>query len=309
MSALQARTIVQLGLYTLMFSVWGSSFFFTALALRGFNVMSLAALRMALAAVVLGGVVLLYRLPFPRDPKIWMHAFILGLFNIGVPYVLLIWAQLHVRSSAASVLSATTPLFVFVFSWLIVRTESFGLLRALGLVLAFAGIVILNGLDQGPAADEGIWPMMIVLSSIFFAAGNVYTRRFLSSVHPFMVAFLQIGIGALCLLLAAQAAGQLTIGNPDPIALLALAELAIAGSALTYVLFFYFIRQWGSTATSLNTYFQPVVGLSLGIFALHEPIAPMGWLALLTILCGVALFGIGTVRGKSLRIKPAPVAP
>ncbi|MGC4028819.1 MAG: DMT family transporter [Steroidobacteraceae bacterium] len=289
---------VAIGLYILMFSIWGSSFFFTAIALRGFNVMSLAALRMSLAALALGVLVRIFRLPLPRESRVWRHLLVLGVFNIGVPYLLLIWAQLYVPSSAASVLSATTPLFVFLFSWLIARTETFGALRALGLLLAFAGVVLLNSGKHAAAGGEGIWPLVIVLSSVFFAAGNVYTRRFLTHIHPLVLAFLQIGIGALCLLAAALFAGQLSLGRPLLLPWLALMELAFAGSALTYVLFFHFIGRWGSTTTSLNTYFQPIVGLSLGVLVLREAITPLGWIALGVILLGVALFGLGTVRRR-----------
>ncbi len=286
---------LQLFLYALMFCVWGSSFFFTALALRSFNGFTVPVLRMALATLALGVIVGVRRLPLPRDPVLWGHIAFLGALNIAVPYILLTLAQLHVHSSLASVLSATTPLFAFLFSWLLVRTERFNPLRALGLLVAFSGIATLYGLGRGAGDGFNTWALIIVFSSAMFAAGNVYTRRFLNGVHPFVNAFLQIGIGALYLTVSGLVSGTLQVHAPSLVSVLAIMELGLAGSALTYLLFFHFIHRWGSTAASLNTYFQPLVGITLGVVALGERVSPTGWLSLATVLCGVVIFGAGSL--------------
>lgn len=296
----------QVLLYALMCAVWGSSFFFTRMALSSFNPVTIPALRMTIATLALAVLVAIRRLALPRSPVMWGHLLVLGAFNIALPYVLLTWAQTRVNSSTASILSATTPLFVFLFAWLIARTERFNALRAIGLLLAFAGIAMLYGLERGLGSDIGPWSLVIVLCSGFYAAGNVYTRRFVTGVHPFVVALLQVGIGAAILVIAGLATRTLTIPLPNWPAFLSVLELGLAGSALTYLLFFHFIQLWGSTATSLNTYFQPLVGLTLGIVVLHEGLNPMGWLALSVVLLGVTLFGLGsTLFRRRLAADPA----
>ncbi len=104
-------------------------------------------------------------------------------------------------------------------------------------------------------------------------------------------------------LVAGLASGTFQIGAPSPISVLAILELGFAGSALTYLLFFHFIHLWGSTAASLNTYFQPLVGVTLGVLVLGDRVSPSGWLSLATVLCGVIIFGAGSLR--SLLRKPA----
>lgn len=250
---------------------------------------------MSLAAASLAILVGVKRLPLPRDPRIWLHVAALGALNIAVPYILLNLAQVHVNSSFASVLSATTPLFAFLFSCVLARTERFNFLRATGLLIAFCGIASLYGLEGQTPTNIGPWALVIVFSSMMFAAGNVYTRLFLHSVHPFVTAFLQIGAGTIYLVVIGMLTGTLSIGAPTTASSLAILELGTAGSALTYVLFFHFIKIWGSTAASLNTYFQPVVGVSLGVFALGERVALTTWFSLLIVLLGVLIFGIGTM--------------
>jgi len=63
------------------------------------------------------------------------------------------------------------------------------------------------------------------------------------------------------------------------------------------------IRAWGSTAASINTYLQPIVGVLLGVVVLREAITTSGWLALGIILTGIAVFGFGSVIGSLIRIR------
>lgn len=133
---------------------------------------------------------------------------------------------------------------------------------------------------------------MIVATSLMYATANVYTRRFVSDVHPLLVAFLQISFGALWLtpVVIITESWWLT-GQVQPVSVLALLELGILGSALGYVLFFDFIATLGSTATSLSTYLQPVVGIALGVAILGERPDPVAWIGIGVVLTGVAVFG------------------
>ncbi|GLI27598.1 multidrug transporter [Agromyces rhizosphaerae] len=290
------------GLYALMTCVWGSAYFFTALALPSFPPATLAFARMVLAALVLAAALRVSGVRMPRGARTYAVAAVLGLTNIALPYSMLIGAQVHLDSSVTTVLSSTTPIFVFLIAGLAFRTERITVLRAAGLALAFCGIVLLHG---APAAGDGsiAWPLLVVASSAVFAAGNVATRRFMAAEHPLVVAFLQLAFGALWLTVPLAADG-FRVGPVTPVGVLALLELGIAGSALTYLLFFRFVQRIGSTATSLNTYLHPLVGVTLGVAVLGDALTSRGWLALAVTGAGVALFGAAALRdGGLLRVR------
>jgi drug/metabolite transporter (DMT)-like permease len=293
-----------------MCAIWGSNYFFTALALHGFNPVLLPLLRMAIATGAVAVIVAARRPPLPRDPRAYAHFAVLGALNIAGPFLLLTEAQRHVHSSTASILSATTPIFVFLLSWLVAGTERFDPFRGAGVIIAFLGVALLYGGDTaGSDAGTAAWSMVIVLCAMIFAAGNVYTRRFLAGVHPFTMTLFQLGVGTAYLLAAALATGSLHAAHPGALAVLAVIELGLLGSAVTYLLFFHFIQGWGSTAASLNTYFQPLVGLTLGVAVLGETIAPGGWIALGVVLAGILLFAVGSLRGRRWRGWPRTIIP
>ncbi|MFE3450303.1 DMT family transporter [Nonomuraea sp. NPDC059194] len=181
-----------------------------------------------------------------------------------MPFTLLTWAQTHVSASMTVVLSATTPIFVFLLAW---RREGAGVLRPAGIVVAFLGVAALSGPDGG---GEPGWQLAVVASSAIFACGNVYTGRRLAHLDPAVIAAGQIGTGALWLLPVTVLSGQFGVAGAGPLAVAAVLELGLLASAAAYLLYFRFILLWGSGATSVNTYLQPVVGLLLGVLVLGE---------------------------------------
>ncbi|MCK2213830.1 DMT family transporter [Actinomadura sp. ATCC 31491] len=274
-------------LYAAMTSIWGASFFFTALALRSFNPYMVVLVRMAVAAAVLGVVVRARGLSVPRERRTLGHLLVLGAGNMALPFTLLTLAQEHVTSSTAVVLSATTPVFVFLIASLGLRAERFTVGRLAGIGTAFAGMVLL----AGGGVELWGWPLAVVASSALFASGNVYTRRRLPHLDPAVIAFGQIAAAVLCLLPVTALTGHLEVGEVRPVPALALLELGLLASAAAYLLYFRFILRWGSTAASVNTYLQPFVGLLLGGLVLDEAMSGRQWAALGVILAGLLVFG------------------
>ncbi|BBH68721.1 transporter [Actinoplanes sp. OR16] len=304
-------------LYTVLTTGWGASFFFTVIALRAFTPLQVVTLRMALAALVLTSVLALRRSRtspgrpvMPRRQEA-VHLLVLGSFNIALPFLLLTAAQRHVPSSLTVVLSATTPVFVFLLATLL-RTEQFSAVRLLGVALSFTGVTVLAGLPGGGSPASWQWPLVVVLSSALYAAGNVYTRRHLSALDPLVIAWGQITAGACYLLPALLVAADPWPSSPELLPLPAVLELGVFASAFCYLLFFHFILSWGSTATSFNTYLQPIVGIALGVLVLNEPITTGQGLALTLILIGLTTFAAATLKPRPLpryAESPPPTTP
>ena len=286
-----AVTPGRLGLYGLMITIWGSSFFFTSLALESFTPLQIVFIRMLVATVMLGVVVTIIRPRWPRRAAVWRHFAFLGILSIALPYTLLTWAQVWVDSSVAIVLSSTTPIFVFLIATLVLHSETFDATRLVAILIAFAGVVLLTA-GNSSASTSWTWSVVIVVTSMIYATANLYTRRFVGEVHPLLTAFLQLGFGTLWLSPVMLLTGSWRVQTGvHPLSVVALVELGVLGSAFGYVLFFFFIRTWGSTKTSLNTYLQPVVGIALGVGILGERPGWPAWVGSGIVLIGVAMFG------------------
>lgn len=296
-SAGRRGTWGQWALFLVMATVWGSSFFWTALALRSFHYTLIVMLRMGIAALVLGTLVLATGTRLPRSPRDYAVLAALALVNITIPFTMITWGQQYVSSSLTSVLSSTTPLFVFALTSLSGRDEKFSILRLIGTCGAFAGIAVLS-LGAGGGQDKfsvgGV--LMVLGSSVVYAFGNIFSRK-VTRTHPALtVACLQSAIGCLLEIPIVTVSGGWTVTHDGALPVLALIWLGVMGSGLTYLLYFHFIRTWGSTRTAMNTYFQPAVGVLLGVLILGEAFTAPMVLGLFLTAAGVAVFLWGTRR-------------
>ncbi|HIP22903.1 MAG TPA: hypothetical protein EYG79_04825 [Rhodobacteraceae bacterium] len=78
--------------WTLLLSlgmIWGASFLGVEKALESFAPITIAALRIALAAVILTGVSYAMGIGLPKDRRTWVFAFGMGLFSNAIPFTLL----------------------------------------------------------------------------------------------------------------------------------------------------------------------------------------------------------------------------
>src|SRR5215210_1820281 len=87
--------------------IWGSSYLFNAIALRGFALLTLVALRLSLGAIALWLIAGAMRYPFPRDRRLWLRFLAMGILNNAIPFTLIVWSQQHIAAGLASVHNAS----------------------------------------------------------------------------------------------------------------------------------------------------------------------------------------------------------
>lgn len=73
--------------------IWGCVFLAVALALKEIPVFSLVAMRVAFAAVLLWGIVLIRKQAFPKGWKVWSALIVMGILNNAIPFALLNFGQ------------------------------------------------------------------------------------------------------------------------------------------------------------------------------------------------------------------------
>ncbi len=146
--------------------LWGSSYLWINLGLESFPPLTLMALRVSLAALFLSGVLMIRGIAFPRSRDLWRSFLAQSLVNSTGPWVLLAWGQQYIDSAVASVLNSTSPLFVFVLSFLFVGTAARpGIAKLCGALLGFGGIILIIGPDALSGLGDELLPQAVVLLS------------------------------------------------------------------------------------------------------------------------------------------------
>jgi drug/metabolite transporter (DMT)-like permease len=215
-------------------------------------------------------VVLYRRSRFPLRQKFWLFLF-LGLFNTAVPFALISWAEKFIPSGIASILNSTMPLFILVIAPLVLPDERLTMKRISGLVLGFAGVVVLMSNQLGDGFGDyqlGIVAMLVAVLS--YAVSTVFLRKTGGGL-PVEIQTLGQMLFAWLIITPAALVIEPPFALPhQPLTWLALAWLGLLGTCVALLLFFDLIKQIGPTRASMNTYIFPIVGVVLGAAFLFE---------------------------------------
>jgi drug/metabolite transporter (DMT)-like permease len=286
------------GLLLLLSTVWGGSFFFAAVALREVGPLTVTISRVLIAAILLHAFIRLTGLRMPADGRTWAAFFGMGLLNNAIPFSLIFWGQTHIASGLASVLNATTPLFTVVVAHFLTSNEKLTPGRGLGVLIGFAGVVVMIGTDLLDGLSENLLAQFAVLgAAVAYAFATIYGRRF-RQLPPICTAAGQVTASTILMLPVALIVEQpWTLPIPGWQTIAALAALGAVCTAFAYGLYFQILRTAGSTNISLVTFLVPVSALLLGMLVLGERLEPKHFL-------GMALIGIGlaAIDGRPWRL-------
>ena len=280
--------------FLLLALAWGTSFMFIKIAVQTVQPVTLVALRLLIGWL---GLLLVMRwrgVTLPRRWRLWRHLLVVGIINVAIPFVLIVWAESGERgldSGVASVINSTVPLFSILIAGLLLHMETVTGSKVLGLLVGFGGVLVL--LSRGFSGHwKGLLPYLaVVMAAVCYATGSAYARRHLHGIRPVILAAGQLLVAALAVFTTALLLEDFGAQRFPPSTILALLWLGLMGSCLAYILYFYVLQKWGATRTTLVTYLIPVVGVTAGVLFLGET---LDW----RLLIGAALIlgGIGAVN-------------
>jgi drug/metabolite transporter (DMT)-like permease len=252
--------------------IWGAAFFFIHVAVAHVAPLTYVWLRLMIAAA---GLLAWMRfkgeklsLPLP----VWGAMLVLALLNNVIPFALFGWAQQHIASGLASILNATTPIWGVVVAHIATSDERMTPAKLIGVVIGFVGVATMIGPDLLASGDSLLPQLACIAASLCYALAGVWARRFKPmGLKPLKVATAQLLVGALIMTPVSLTVSQPWIGgSPSLAALGAIAVLALACTALGYVLYFRLIDSAGATNATLVTLLVPPFAILLGALFLGE---------------------------------------
>jgi drug/metabolite transporter (DMT)-like permease len=278
-----------LGLLALL---WGSSYLLIRVALESLPPLTLMAIRVGLAALVLLPVMAWQGHRLPRDLATWRQLFVQSILNATAAWTLLAWGQQFVDSGLAGVLNSTSPIFVFFITLLVTRHEALSALKLAGALLGVAGVVLIIGVDALAGLGREVTAQAAVLLGAFcYGCAAVNGKRF-SHLPPTVTAAAIMLCAAAVLLPAALAIDRPWSLRPEPAALLAAMALSVLCTAFALLLYFRLMGTLGSMGVASQAYLRAGVSVLLGILLLGESFRPVVGLGLALVILGVAAINL-----------------
>ena len=295
-------TLVRMGLLALL---WGSSFLWIEIALRGLGPVQIAVVRCVLGALVLVAICYASGNRLPTDGRTWLHMTVGAVFANALPFTLFALGQQSVDSGVAGVINATTPLWQLMLGLLLGTDRRMHPVRVAGLVLGFGGTVLIFA--PWDAALMGWGALIILAAAISYAVAYAYIDRTMKGrgVAPIAMSATQLIAAAVLTALVLPFGGMTPITLTWPV-VIAAAVLGVFGSGFAFALFYRLLADEGPTNASVVGYLLPVVSVLLGALFLDEILNARIILGMVIVLAGVAMT---RVTRRPVLVEPTPPPP
>ncbi len=281
-----------IAVWTLLCLIWGSTWLFIKLGLRDLPPLCFAGIRFVVAFLILLLVVAIRRTALPRTRKEWGMISITGVLTFTLNYGLLFWGEQRTSSGLAAILQAIIPAFGLLIAHHYLPSERLTLSKIAGVSLGIAGVVLIFSNQLSDEGSAALWGSIAIVAGAFAAAyANVLVKARAAHMDFAVLAAGQMICGLIPLLLV----GVISEGSPlafhwTPLAIVSLLYLAIVGTVIAFLLFYWLVRKIEVTKTLLINLVTPLVAVVLGMMVLGEAVT---W----RIVVGGAgiIFGIGLI--------------
>nr|WP_308455430.1 MULTISPECIES: DMT family transporter [unclassified Streptomyces] len=277
--------------------LWGSTFLWIDLALRGLSPLQVTFVRCALGALVLLAACRVSGHRLPRGRTAWRHIAIAAFFCNALPFALFSLGQQTVDSGMAGVLNATTPLWSIALALALGSERGIRPARLTGLLLGFVGTVVLFAPWES-GAETGWGALAIVGAAASYAIAFTYMGRTLvrRGTPTISLSAAQLVAASGLTAVVMPVGGGLAPIDPGPVVIVAAVVLSVFCTAITFHLTYRIINDEGATNAAVVGYLLPVVSVLLGVVVLGEELSVRVVLGMAVVMLGVGLTRRGAGR-------------
>ncbi|WP_233712010.1 DMT family transporter [Kribbella turkmenica] len=275
-------------------AIWGCSFMFIAVGVRELHPAYLALGRVACGSIALLMILAIKRESLPRDPRVWLHALVLGAIGSAIPWTLFGYGEQRVPSLLAGIWNGIVPLIVLPLAVFVFRTEKLSSERAAGLLIGFSGMLVVLGVWNIEGGADPVGQILCMTAAVFYGIGIPYQKRFMAGMNISGVALSASLLLCATIELAVIAPIVSRHVPPAPWSLSpevvgSVIALGALGSGLAFVLWLRTIRLIGASKSALVTYLMPIFATVAGVVVLGEDLTWYQPVGAVVVLCGVAV--------------------
>lgn len=290
--------------------IWGASFIATKVALKEVQPVTIVWIRFTIGVLILGVAVALrkqFALPAKKE---WGYFALLGFLGITFHQ----WLQSNgLQTSEASTTAwivSTTPVFMALLGWLVLK-EGLGLMKTLGIALAFVGVLLVSSKGNITSISVGKFgapgDFLILISAINWAVFSILSRRGLKAYPASLMMFYLMILGWIFTSILFFAGPALTnastpfihnflagpgfsdIANLTPKGWMGILFLGVFCSGLAYIAWYDALQALSTAQTGVFLYIEPLVAVVVAAIVLSERITGISLIGGAIILFGVWL--------------------
>ena len=129
-------------------AIWGSAFIGIKIAVETINPITVASLRLTVAAIFLCTIFFIRKHKFNLSIITYVYIFFIALIGNFIPFYLISWSEIYISSSLAGLLLSVAPIFALLLSHFFTIDNKFNILKLIGIILGFIGVILLIGFEN-----------------------------------------------------------------------------------------------------------------------------------------------------------------
>lgn len=204
----------------------------------------------------------------------------MGMWAIVLHYAFTYIGLSLTDSSKTALLKQLGVLLYVCFAFLFIKEEKFSMLKMVGALLGFAGVMAIN--TGGGSVSFSVGDILIILASLCTVVSSVMTRKYVQGSSPFWVTGISQLAGGLILLIAAFVMGGMVL-NFTWKSTLVFAYMCTA-SIIAYVLWNYILRTNNLSKLFIIKFAEPLFACLFGAVLLGEEIFKVQYLAAFVLI-------------------------
>jgi len=271
------RNIDQIPIRVILFVLflaflWGGNAIAVKIGLQQFAPLASAGARFLIAMILIGVWASWQGISLKPKPHELMPLFLMGL--LFVSQMIFFNCGTHLtHAGRAAVMINTHPLFVALLAHVIVPGDRLTWAKALGLALAFAGILTVFGDNLlGENRGQLTGDLLILASAFQLGLTTVLTSRLVQHIDPHRLLLSQMCFGVpLFFLFSGIFEGKAGYGFSWP-ALLAILYQGVVVGGFCFVAWTTVLKQYSPSRLAVLFFTTPLWGIALGNLFLAEPI-------------------------------------
>jgi len=292
------KTIVKIIIvYAIACIIWGSTWMAIRISLDSFTPFLSAGFRFLLASVFIYSLMKFKGIKIQTDKLSVTLYLLMGFFSFVIPFGLVYWGEQFVPSGLASVLFAVNPFFVAIFSYYFIASEKVGAHKIIGIVLGFAGLLVIfseNLIGDIPIYLPGM--LAVVISAIMQGGLQVTIKKYGGNLHPLSMNLVPMIIAGVVMTLIGYFFEDMSKVEFTSSGYLSVAYLALFGSLVTFTSYYWLLKRVSVIVLSLIAFITPIIALILGWIFLSEELSARHLIGSFLVLLGVLSATLGNIR-------------
>lgn len=285
--------------YVVLCLIWGSTWLGIKTGLdAGMPPLLGAALRFAVASVILVPLALITARPSFRDRVAWRLAVLLGVCSFGIGYGCTYIGGRLVPSGLGSLTFGVFPFWVAVLAHFRLGDRlTLGKLLAIG--IGIVGLVLLYSGSLAELGRDSVYGVAIITGSVIIQGfAQIAIKRDGHHVPAAFLSGIGMAIGSAILALLAIPRGEWSQPFPWTAPVLgSIAYLAVLGSIVTFLIYYQLLKKLSATLMAMIALLTPPIAVILGLIFKNERLGVVTLTGGGIVLAGVLLFQLAERRG------------